>query len=70
MSLREIIPWTIVDLAFALWVTNGNQPPYKAGIFQNYFSCIESGRSQIDSLKDFAPDVQWQCTEDDEKESR
>jgi hypothetical protein len=57
------------SIAFALWVTNGDQPPYKAWTFPNYPACIVAGHSRIDSMKDFAPNIQWQCVEDDEMES-
>jgi hypothetical protein len=52
-------------IGFALWVTDADQPPYKRASFPDYAACVDAGRAQVDSQRQWSPAVTWRCLSND-----
>ena len=44
--------------SFALWVLDGDDPPYVHDDYPSFERCVEAARGEVESM---GPHVQWQC---------
>jgi hypothetical protein len=59
-----------IAIGFALWVLNGDRPPYKRGTFDSYRDCIVAAEAQVNSLGQMSPAITSQCAPDDDDQRR
>jgi hypothetical protein len=55
--MRLILP----VIAFALWITEADRPPFKRATFETFPACVAAGQAQIERLRRLSPAIRWEC---------